>query len=68
VAESSRVALVGRRGELTADERAMIQRAFETRPVMAAAQADSVAADVATLVSDFNALLAKLRVSNTLDT
>ena len=34
----------------------------------AAAQADSVAADVATLVADFNALLAKLRAANLMDT
>jgi len=32
----------------------------------AAAQADSVAADVATLVTDFNALLAKLRTAGIL--
>jgi hypothetical protein len=37
-------------------------------PSMAAAQADSVAADVATIVADFNALLAKLRATKVIDT
>ena len=35
---------------------------------LAAAQADSVAADVATLVADFNALLAKLRTAGLMAT
>lgn len=34
--------------------------------IQAVAQADSVAADVATLVTDFNALLAKLRTAGVL--
>lgn len=68
MAESSRVALVGRDGNLTRDERAMIQRAFDTRPIIGEAQSDSTAVLLADLVSDFNALLAKLRASHALDT
>lgn len=37
-------------------------------PSQAAAQADSVASDVPELVADFNALLAKLRAANVMDT
>ncbi len=40
--------------------------AWRKIPVQAAAQSDSVAADVATLKTDFNALLAKLRASGAL--
>lgn len=39
---------------------------FKQVPIQAAAQVNSVATDVATLVTDFNALLAKLRTSGTL--
>lgn len=52
----------------TANRTYTLQDASGTVPLMAAAQADSVAAVLADLVTDFNALLAKLRVTKVINT
>lgn len=52
----------------TANRTYTLQNASGTVPLMAAAQADSVAPDVATIVTDFNALLAKLRATKVINT
>ena len=55
-------------GSFDADAGNVLEQALIEVSVPAAAQVDSVAADVATLKTDFNALLAKLRTAGLLAT